>query len=590
MPGKVVELEHLITPDQMALKISEKYWTWETLREEKKAEWTEVRKYVYAVDTKKTTNSKLPWKNSTTIPKLCQIRDNLYANYIKTLFPNRKWLEWEGEDESSDDAEKSNNIENYMRWVVKRSGFKDVIGKLLLDWIDTGNCIATPDWIDETQTTTDEQTKVGYIGPVAVRLSPLDTVFDPLAPDFRRSPKIVRSFISLGELKEMITRETTPENSEEMEGLWHYLKDLRYRVNNMTGTVKEKDEYFAIDGFDSFQAYLQGDYAEILTFYGDMYDLDNDIFYRNHMITVVDRHRIIAKRPHPSFFGHAPIYHCGWRPRQDNLWAMGPLDNLVGMQYRIDHIENLKADVFDLITFPVLKIKGLVDDFEWEPMARIQVSEEGDVDMIVPDVQILQANIEIQNYETKMEEMAGAPKEALGFRTPGEKTKYEVQRLENAASRIFLMRMEQFAVFVEDLLQAMLELARRRMTTTQIRVEDEEFNTASFLQLSALDITGNGRLRPVAVSHFAEKAEKVQNATAFFGSAIGADPAVNVHFSGVETAKMFADLLDLEGYNLVTPFIRLTEQADAQRLGNAHQEQTMMEAGTPSGLAQDDFG
>jgi hypothetical protein len=41
---------------------------------------------------------------------------------------------------------------------------------------------------------------------------------------------------------------------------------------------------------------------------------------------------------------------------------MGPLDNLVGMQYRIDHLENLKADVFDLIAFPPLKIKGYVED------------------------------------------------------------------------------------------------------------------------------------------------------------------------------------------------------------------------------------
>jgi hypothetical protein len=27
---------------------------------------------------------------------------------------------------------------------------------------------------------------------------------------------------------------------------------------------------------------------------------------------------------------------------------MGPLDNLVGLQYRIDHLENAKADALDL--------------------------------------------------------------------------------------------------------------------------------------------------------------------------------------------------------------------------------------------------
>ena len=48
---------------------------------------------------------------------------------------------------------------------------------------------------------------------------------------------------------------------------------------------------------------------------------------------------------------------AGWRPRPDNLYAMGPLDNLVGMQYRIDHLENLKSDVFDQIAYPILKIR-----------------------------------------------------------------------------------------------------------------------------------------------------------------------------------------------------------------------------------------
>src|SRR6185503_20996216 len=90
-------------------------------------------------------------------------------------------------------------------------------------------------------------------------------------------------------------------------------------------------------------------------------------YYRNHIITVVDRHKILNLKPSPSFFGRPPIYHAGWRIRQDNLWAMGPLDNLVGMQYRIDHLENLKADLFDLTAFPPLKVTGYVEDFEWRP-------------------------------------------------------------------------------------------------------------------------------------------------------------------------------------------------------------------------------
>ena len=52
----------------------------------------------------------------------------------------------------------------------------------------------------------------------------------------------------------------------------------------------------------------------------------------------------------------------------------------------------------------------------------------------MPDVNALQANMELANLQEQMEIMAGAPREAMGFRTPGGKTKYEVQSLENAAS------------------------------------------------------------------------------------------------------------------------------------------------------------
>src|SRR5258708_9446601 len=97
--------------------------------------------------------------------------------------------------------------------------------------------------------------------------------------------------------------------------------------------------------------------------------------------------------------------------------------------------------------------------------------------MIVPDGKALSGNLEIENLERLMEEMAGAPREAMGFRTPGEKTKYEVQSLENAAARLFQNKIKQFEEqIIEPLLNAMLELARRNLTgPTVIKVFDDEF-------------------------------------------------------------------------------------------------------------------
>jgi hypothetical protein len=189
-----------------------------------------------------------------------------------------------------------------------------------------------------------------------------------------------------------------------------------------------------------------------------------------------------------------------------------------------------------------------------------------------------------------MEEMAGAPKEALGFRTPGEKTAFEVQRLENAASRIFQTRSAQFEQqMTEPLLNGMLELARRNLTSETIRLFDTEFNVATFQQLTVEDITGSGRIRPKAAQHFAEKANLIQNLNNFFGSPLGANEDVQMHISGIKLAKLVEELLEIENRELVQPYVRLSERADAQRQAAAQEELFAEELRTPTGLFEDDF-
>jgi hypothetical protein len=356
--------------------------------------------------------------------------------------------------------------------------------------------------------------------------------------------------------------------------------------------LAQKDASYNVDGFDSYQAYLQSDCVELLTFYGDIFDFQKKKFLKNHVVIVADRHKVLSAEPNKSFFGYPPIFHVGWRVRQDNLWAMGPLANLIGMQYRIDHLENLKADCFDLIAFPPLKIKGFVQDFEWAPFAKIYVQDnESDVEVLQVPFQVLQTNGEIQAYMNTMEELAGSPKEAMGFRTPGEKTAYEVQRLENAASRIFQNKITQFEEkLVEKVLNAMLELARRNISSAiEMQVYDDEFNSSTFEQLDPAELVGAGCLKPVAARHFAEKAERIQNLNNFFTSTIGQDQDIKAHFSSIKLARMFEQLLDIEEFEIVVPYIRLAEQKEAQALANAAQEQVMMEGGTPSGLTPDDF-
>lgn len=586
MTARVLDLESVLEPDRLATRITEKFVEYDMMRNRWKEDKEEIRRYIFATDTTQTTNSQLPWKNKTTIPKICQIRDNLYANYIATLFPQRKWLVWEANERSSESVEKRDAIVNYSSWMINQPHFKHEMDKLIFDYIDYGNCFGTVEWCDfrnDTGTTIQS----GYVGPMIRRINPLDMIMNPTAEAFVHTPKWIRSLINLGELKQMLEKMSSDENREEYQKLFDYLKDLRTSAREFNGDWSQKDRLYQMEGFSSFREYLNSDYAEVLTFYGDWYDTEEDTYERNRVITVVDRHKLIGNKPNPSYFGYAPIFHAVWRKRQDNLWGMGPLDNLVGMQYRLDHIENMKADVFDLITYPVQKIKGYVEDFTWQPGEKIYTSEEGDVELLVPDVNALSANLEIEALERKMEEMSGSPREAMGIRTPGEKTKYEIQAMENAVSRMYHSKIIQFSEqMVEPLMNAMLELARRNMTgSTTIKVFDDEFKVASFQSLTAEDITGIGRIKPVAARHFAEQAQLVQNLTNLTGS--GLWPTIQPHFSGVKLAKIIENVFDLDDYEVVLPYVALSEQAEGQKMVQSLQEQVQMSAATATGIGED---
>jgi hypothetical protein len=587
--GSVLQLNQIISADDIGNAIAVKYQEWESFLNEQKGRWKELYAYIYATDTTKTSNAGNPWKNTTTTPKLTQIRDNLYANYMASLFPTRRWLKWEGATKDDESKDKTDAILAYMGYVIEQPQFKETVARLILDYIDTGNTFAMPAWLDE-RVEQESSIQVGYVGPVARRIAPADIVFNPAAEFFVKTPKIVRSLISLGELKDLLDSITVgDEDRNAADELFKYLRDVRMRVSSFQGDLSNVDTQYQIDGFTSFRNYLESGYAEVLTFYGDLYVPETGEFLKNHIIQVVDRHKVIRKGPNPSALGTSNIYHSGWRPRQDNLWAMGPLENLVGLQYRLDHTENLKSDFFDMVYAPPLKVRGYVEDFTWAPLEKIYVGDDGDVEIVAPTINPLQANFELDRLVMTMEEMAGAPKEAMGFRTPGEKTMYEVQRLENAASRIFQAKIAQFEEqILEPLLNGMLELARRHMDETTLRVIDDEYKVATFMNLTADDISGAGRIRPIGARHFVEQSQRVQNVNMFFSSAAGQDEAIRSHFSSVSTAKMFEELLDLQEYKLVEPYIRLTEQAEAQQLSMQHEEDTLMGLQTPSGMTPED--
>ena len=555
--------------DGLVYTIVDKWIKWNQAKVEWQNSMQELRQYLFATSTKSTTNAKLPWKNSTVTPKLTQIRDNLHANYMAALFPSDDWFFWQSEDKTEQLAKKRRAITSYMKQKLKASNFQLLVSQLVYDYIDFGNVFATYDYVRDVV-----GANVRYVGPKAFRLNPNDVVFNPVAESFERTPLVRRMLQSMGDL--IADLETKPALGYDSSVV---AKALEFRGQYREDPEFKKEINMAIDGFGSFDEYVESDMVELLEYWGDIYDPDAKKLYRNQLITIIDRKYILRRKDNDNWIGGKPIFHCGWRLRNDNLWAQGPLEQLVGMQYRIDHLENLKADVFDLIAYPVIKVHGnTVEEFEYEPGATLFCGDEGDVEFLRPDATALNADMQIAELMNRMEELAGAPKQAMGIRTPGEKTKYEVQTLENAAGRIFQSKVSWLERnILEPLLNGMLaESVRNFQAVERIRYEDEETGAEMYVEITKEDLMAVGKLYPVGARHFAEQAKFVQELAQTI-AAVQAVPTVAAHISGKAIAKALEENLGWARYRIVQDNAMVFEQQETQRLMNTATEDLMTE-------------
>ena len=579
MAGKVAQIQAASTPDTLAKQLSELYNQWWIQRGPKEEEWKELRNYLFATDTTKTTNSKAPWKNKTTLPKLTQIRDNLHANYMDALFPNDDWLKWEGYTRTDVIKKKRLAIEAYMKNKLRESGFRELISKCLYDYIDYGNVFAEAIWVEEkTKDPSSGEMVDIYTGPKALRISPHDHVFNPVAASYAKSPKFTRYMKSLGELKKEVLYRTDLNFDN---AVFEKIVSLRKQMSDFRLEDIAKAEGYFIDGFGSLKEYYQSGLVEIIEFEGDVFDMDTGELKENRIITIADRKFILRDIANPSWLGQDNKVNVCWRERPDNLYGMGPLDNLVGLQYRLDHLENNKADAMDLTIHPPKVIKGDVEPFDWAPGVDIHVPEDGDVQQLAPNAAAFQVNNEIGYLLQIMEEMAGAPKEAMGIRTPGEKTAFEVQQLQNAASRIFQNKINKFEIeFLEPLINKMLELAKRHMDVNDVaRIIDNDLGVTAFVEVSKEDITSKGVLRPIGARHYAARAQLMQNLVGIFNSPVG--NIITPHVSGKELAKMVEEYMGFEKFKFIKDNAAVFEGKETQRLMNQAQGTLEGETATP---------
>lgn len=583
-----VELQGL-EPTRLGEQISNLFVQWNTDRSVWLKRVREVIQYVYATSTRETTNSKNQWSHSTVIPKLTQIHDNLGANYTSALFGNREFFVFDPATKDENSSKKRRAIVNYLTTKHDYNGFRDTMKKLLDDWVQTGNCFCRVEYVREVEK--DAVTGadvVVYEGPKPIRISPYDIVFDPTVSQFKDSPKIIRELVTRGEL---MRRTESPEGAFYDKAEIERLKRFYSVISQWKDVDVNKNIQMTMDGFSSAGTFFRSGKVELLHFVGDIYDSVTSTLSKSRFITVVDRRYILQDRDLNDLQGFGKIYHSGWRKRTDNLWAQGPLDNLVGMQYLINHLENARADGFDQMLSPDRVHIGSVEIEKDGPVTNYYVDDaQGDVKNLAPDPTVLNADNQIALKEAQMEAYAGAPREAMGIRTPGEKTAFEISRLENAAGRVFQTKIEDFErEMVELVLNGELEVSVQNLNQSDVaKVLDDDFGVQEFLTITKEDLTAKGKLKARGASHFAKRAQVVQELQAF-STILAADQEMRVHFPAKRRAKAWADALGFERLELYQPFGQIEEAVELQEHQQAAQQMldNLNSAGMTDADAQD---
>lgn len=587
-----IEMQGL-EPTKLAQQVADYFSQWQTGRQKWLDRVREVVGYVYATSTRETSNSKNPWSHSTVIPKLTQIHDNLGANYSQALFGRREFFTFEPARLEDASLAKRTAIVNYLATKHDLYGFREVMKECLNDWVQTGNAFARVEYVREVEVDPEtEQEVVTYEGPRVFRISPYDVVFDHTTVRFQDSPKIIRQLLTRGELLRL---------SESPEGAgWDKAELARLRrfygvVQGMRDADINKSIQMRMDGFTSPASYFRSGKTELLHFIGDIYDAQTDTLMKQVLITVVDRRCILEIKPLADYQGYGKIFHSPWRRRTDNLYGQGPLDNIVGLQYRMNHLENAKADGFDQMLSPDRVFIGTVEVQKDGPVTNYFVDDVGgDVKNLTPDPTVLNADTQIQLIEAQMEAYAGAPREALGIRSPGEKTKFEVQQLGNAAGRLFQTKIEDFEIgFVEPIINCELEVSVRNFNGADVAVVlDNDFGVKEFREITKDDLIAKGTLKARGSSHYAKRAQLVQELQEF-GRVLQADPAMAVHFPAKARAKAWNDALSFDRLDLYQPYGMIEEQLELQKQqqiaqGLADETQATIEgdAVDPSGQGQ----
>lgn len=535
------------------------------------SKWREVEAYRYATDTNSLPNLAGAFTHSTHTPIVASIAQDLEAILLQVVMPHEDWFTFEPMDANAARKEHRKAIVSYLKNRHALNGYTDEVAKLRSDLVTYGNCFSQVYHANETK-----GDRAGYVGPKVRRISPYDIVFDPTAMEFANTPKIIREIVSLGELKRRGMNGTLDSAMVD--------KLLETRGNySPSDAGEDKNEQYSPQGFGTYQQYLTSGYIELLWFYGDVYDSINQELHESKVIVVADSDTVLLDNDIKTSSGNAHIFQSTWQKLPDNLWGMGPLENIIGLNYQINHRENAKSEGLDRTIYPDKVYQGEVEEMYDDETGQTTylAPEGGGVAELSINTQFLSADLHIDRLNHSARSSARLPSDLTGFRSQGEKTLGEVTALTEGGMRGFIDKAADFErSSLEKHLKAEIELAYDNFGAAFKVPNKSESGFIEMLNISKENLAVDGILIPRGAKRFARKNQMLATLTQLSSTPLA--QVIGMHTSGKGAAELVNELLETHDTGLFEEFAQVLEQGEAQQIMNQVEQSNALAASQPS--------
>ena len=560
-----------VTPAEKAEFVTRLWTEWDAARDPAISKWREIEAYRYATDTNSLPNAKGAFTHSTHMPVAAAIAQDLEAILLQVVMPHEDWFTFEPMDSLAARKDQRKTIVSYLKNRHALNGYTDEVAKLRSDLVTYGNCFSQVFHANESR---GEQG--GYVGPRVRRVSPYDIAFDPTAVDFSCTPKVIREIVTLGELKRR--GDAGILDSETVDKLLHGRGNF---ANSDAG--EDKNEQYVPLGFGTYQQYIQSGFIELLWFYGDVYDQENIELHESQIVVVADSEEVLLEDTIRTSTGKPHIFQSVWQKLPDNLWGQGPLENIIGLNYQVNHRENAKSEALDRLIYPDKIYQGDVEEMYDDETGQMTylAPEGGGVQELAINTQFFSFDLHIDRLQHSARAAARLPSDLTGFRSQGEKTLGEVTALTEGGMRGFIDKAADFErSSLEKHLGAEIELAYDNFGAAFKVPNKNEGGFIEMLNVTKEDLAVNGILIPRGAKRFARKNQMLSTLTQL--SATPLAQVIALHTSGKGATELVNELLETHDTGLFEEFAQILEQGEAQQIMNQVEQSNAMQASQPS--------